>query len=49
MRSSNLIQSILTGLRGFASHAARNGESVGSISSKHAISGVINVPQRILM
>eukprot|EP00798_Chlamydomonas_sp_ICE-L_P006579 gene6579-3231_t len=35
--------------RGMATHAGRAGESVIAVDAKHTISGVIDVPQRLLM
>ena len=49
MRSTSVFQAIASGFRQFASHAGRAGESVGKVDSRHGISGVISVPQRILM
>ncbi|GAX73666.1 hypothetical protein CEUSTIGMA_g1117.t1 [Chlamydomonas eustigma] len=49
MRVASVLESISAGIRCFASHAGRAGEVVGSVDKKHTISGVINVPQRILM
>ena len=49
MRSSSIYQAISSGFRQLASHAGRAGESVGKVDGRHGISGVISVPQRILM